>query len=182
MSTIGSPFEKILPHSSHFITHPEGGVMHYRDNVVSPQPVGNAHLVLSDEILRGCEAWVATTSATVFLDLGGTRVDYYVAAHQQRTIVWMHGHLPESFQEAASTKHELEYWAHVENFPGPRFTTEQDLQLLKNTLASYAIDGATSEGSTSPMSVLQIQMHLRTLDSFNTPGLYQTYAIGKRFI
>jgi hypothetical protein len=181
-STIESPFEKIAPHSSNVITHPEGCFMYYRDNVVSPQPVGNAHLVLADEIICGCETWVAAADTTVFLDLKGTRVDYYVATNQPKTIVWASGQLPESFQDTTSTKRELEYWAHTENFPGPRFATEQDLQLLRNTLASYAIDAATSEGSTSPMSVLQIQMHLRTLDSFDTSGVHQTYAIGECFI
>lgn len=67
----------------------------------------------------------------------------------------------------------------MENFPGPRFSTPEDIRLLKHVLAANAIDALTSDGSTSPMSPEQIQTHLAMLDKFSTEGdVYQTYAIG----
>ncbi|CAE7177156.1 unnamed protein product [Rhizoctonia solani] len=68
----------------------------------------------------------------------------------------------------------------MENFPGPRFSTPEDLCLLKEVLASNAIDALTSEGSTSPMSVQQIHAHLKSLESFSSSGdAHQTYAVAR---
>ncbi|ELU36155.1 hypothetical protein AG1IA_09815 [Rhizoctonia solani AG-1 IA] len=68
----------------------------------------------------------------------------------------------------------------MENFPGPRFSTPDDLRLLKHVLSSNAIDVLTSDGSTSPMSVQQIQTHLKSLEVFSSGGdIYQTYAVAR---
>ncbi|KAH7329840.1 hypothetical protein B0J17DRAFT_209104 [Rhizoctonia solani] len=68
----------------------------------------------------------------------------------------------------------------MENFPGPRYSTPDDLSSLKHVLSSNAIDALTSEGSTPPMSVQQIQTHLKSLESFsNSRDVHQTYAVAR---
>lgn len=161
------------------LVHPEGSVIFSHGNVVSSQPLTEAHLSLAEFILGECDGSVAEAEAvTVFVELRSWQANYYVVVHESKSIVWA-AESPDSFQDATSTKHEHEYWIHMENFPGPHFSTPGDLQLLKNVLASNAIDVATSDGSTSPMSVQQIETNLKQLDQFSTEGnIHQTYAIG----
>lgn len=159
------------------LIHPEGSVIFCHENVVSNQPLTEAHLSLADFILSECDELV-DMPVTVFIELYGWKVNYYVVAHESKSIAWA-GESPDSLRGATSTKHEHEYWIHMENFPGPYFSTPDDLQLLKNVLASSAIDAATSDGSTSPMSVQQIETGLRQLNEFSTKSdIHQTYASG----
>lgn len=161
------------------LVHPEGSIFYYFQNIISTQPIIDTHISLAEEIFRDCETWITRADTTIFLDLKSDQANYYVVVHQSKSITWACGKSPESFQRATGPQLEMEYWLHVENFPGPRFTAPQDLQTLKNVLSSYAIDAATSDGSTSPMSARQIEGHIRQLDSFSTePEIHQTYAIG----
>ncbi|KAF8608094.1 hypothetical protein BDV93DRAFT_541468 [Ceratobasidium sp. AG-I] len=160
--------------------HPEGSIFYHLQNIVSTQEVTNAHICLVEEVLRNCEAWVANADITIVLDLKGNGADYYVVVHQSKSVVWAHGKAPKFFSSTTNTQLELEYWLHTENFPGPWFTTPEDMQLLKNALSSYAADVATSDGSTSPLSAKQLESHIRTLDSFSPEReINQTYAIAR---
>ncbi|CAE6507325.1 unnamed protein product [Rhizoctonia solani] len=162
------------------VVHPEGGPFSYRSYIVSTQNITDAHVAIAGRILDQCETLSKSAEITVFLYIVGQQVDHYVVDHESKTIIWASGKAPESFKGAIRAKHEHEYWIHMENFPGPRFSTPEDLRLLKEILASYAIDVLTSEGSTSPMSVQQIQTHLKSLESFSSSGdVYQTYCVAR---
>ncbi|KAG8709323.1 hypothetical protein FRC09_000736 [Ceratobasidium sp. 395] len=68
----------------------------------------------------------------------------------------------------------------MENFPGPLFSSPKDRQNLVNVLASSAVDASTSDGSTCPMSVEQIDKGLQMLKSFGDEvDINQTYAIAR---
>ncbi|KAL5638208.1 hypothetical protein ACGC1H_005046 [Rhizoctonia solani] len=162
------------------IIHPEGGPISYRSCIVSTQNLTDAHVAIAGHILDRCERSSDNAEITVFLYILGRQIDYYVVDHDSKAIIWVSGQVPESFKGAIRAKHEHEYWIHMENFPGPRFSTSEDLCLLKEVLASNAIDALTSEGSTSPMSVQQIQTHLKSLELFSSSGdVQQTYAVAR---
>ncbi|CAE6434941.1 unnamed protein product [Rhizoctonia solani] len=162
------------------VVHPEGGSISYRDGIVSTQTLTDAHATIADHILDQCEGSTEDAEITVFIYVLGRQIDYYVVDHESKSIIWADGQVPESFKGATRAKHEHEYWVHMENFPGPRFSTPEDLRLLKDVLSSNAIDALTSEGSTSPMSVQQIHTHLKSLESFSNSGdIYQTYAVAR---
>ncbi|KAB5593280.1 hypothetical protein CTheo_3283 [Ceratobasidium theobromae] len=164
------------------LVHPEGAPISFRGKTVSSQQLTETHITLASEILGECESCVAAAAAdvTLFLEILGHLASYYVVVHDSKTIVWIAGHRPSSFEDATRAKHDQEYWTHMENFPGPRFSTPEDIRLLKHVLAANAIDALTSDGSTSPMSPEQIQTHLAMLDKFSTEGdVYQTYAIAR---
>ncbi|KAG8731771.1 hypothetical protein FRC11_002398 [Ceratobasidium sp. 423] len=162
------------------ITHPEGGPISYRDCVVSTQNLTDTHVAIAGHILDQCERSSEDAEISIFIYILGRQIDYYVVDHEPKAIIWATGQVPESFKGATRAKHEHEYWIHMENFPGPRFSTPEDLCSLKNVLSSNAIDALTSEGSTSPMSVQQIQTHLKSLDSFSSSGdIHQTYAVAR---
>ncbi|CUA74533.1 hypothetical protein RSOLAG22IIIB_05593 [Rhizoctonia solani] len=162
------------------IVHPEGGPISYRSCVVSTQNITDAHVSAAGRILDQCEIPSKSAEITVFLYIVGHQVDHYVVDHESKAIIWAAGKAPESFKGAIRAKHEHEYWIHMENFPGPRFSTPEDIRLLKEVLASNAIDVLTSEGSTSPMSVQQIQTHLKSLESFSSSGdVHQTYSVAR---
>lgn len=161
------------------LVHPEGSTFCHFRNIVSTQLVTDTHISLVEEVLHDCEAHITHADITIFLDLKKNQADYYIAVHRSKSVVWARGKLPEFFNSATGVQLELEYWLHVENFPGPWFTTAQDMGLLKNVLSSYAADVATSDGSTSPMSARQLEAHIRILDSFSLePDIHQTYATG----
>ncbi|KAG8725795.1 hypothetical protein FRC11_001488, partial [Ceratobasidium sp. 423] len=162
------------------IVHPEGGLISYRGCIVSTQNLTGAHVALAVLILDQCGRSAEDAEITVFTYIMGCQVDYYVVDHEAKIIVWTDGQVPESFKGATCAKHEHEYWIHMENFPGPRFSTPEDLRSLKHVLSSNAIDALTSEGSTSPMSVQQIQTHLKSLESFSGSGdIHQTYVVAR---
>ncbi|CAE6454070.1 unnamed protein product [Rhizoctonia solani] len=162
------------------IVHPEGGLVSYRGCVVSTQNLTDSHVAIAGHILEQCERSAEDAEITVFIYILGRQIDYYVVDHESKAIIWAAGQVPESFKGATRAKHEHEYWIHMENFPGPRFSTPEDLCLLKDVLSSNAIDALTSEGSTSPMSVQQIQTHLKSLESFSSGGgIHQTYAVAR---
>ncbi|CCO31754.1 hypothetical protein BN14_05804 [Rhizoctonia solani AG-1 IB] len=162
------------------VVHPEGGPIFYSDCVVSTQTLTDVHSTIANYILDQCSASTETAEITIFIYILGRQIDYYVIDHESKSIIWANGQVPESFKGATRAKHEHEYWIHLENFPGPHFSTPGDLRLLKDVLSSYAIDSLTSEGSTSPMSVQQIQTHLKSLESFSSNGdIHQTYAVAR---
>ncbi|QRW25228.1 hypothetical protein RhiXN_07177 [Rhizoctonia solani] len=162
------------------VVHPEGGPISYRGCIVSTQTLTDAHSIIADRILDRCERPAEDAKITIFLYVLGRQIDYYVVDHESKAITWAAGQVPESLKGATRAKHEHEYWIHMENFPGPRFSTPDDLRLLKHVLSSNAIDALTSEGSTSPMSVQQIQTHLKSLESFSSGGdIHKTYAVAR---
>ncbi|CAE6490340.1 unnamed protein product [Rhizoctonia solani] len=162
------------------IVHPEGGLISYRGCIVSTQNLTDTHVAIAAHIVEKCDGYAKDAEITIFIYIMSRQVDYYVVDHKARTIVWADGQAPESFEGATRAKHEHEYWIHMENFPGPRFSTPEDLCLLKDVLSSNANDALTSEGSTSPMSVPQIQAHLTFLESFSgASGIHQTYAVAR---
>ncbi|KAJ1305910.1 hypothetical protein OPQ81_010629 [Rhizoctonia solani] len=166
--------------SAGIIIHPEGGPISYRGCIVSTQNLTEAHATIASHILDQCELSSENAEVTLFIYILGCQIDYYVVDHDSKAIIWAAGRVPESFKGATRAKHEHEYWIHMENFPGPRFSTPEDLCLLKRVLSSNAIDALTSEGSTSPMSVQQIQTHLKSLESFGSSGnIHQTYAVAR---
>ncbi|KAG9080039.1 hypothetical protein FRC06_007140 [Ceratobasidium sp. 370] len=100
--------------------------------------------------------------------------------HESKMITWIDYQLPESFTDATPAKHDHEYWIHMENFPGPFFASPQDRQNLVNVMASLAVDASTSDGSTSPMSVEQIEKGLQMVNSFGDEvDINQTYSIAR---
>ncbi|CAE6425775.1 unnamed protein product [Rhizoctonia solani] len=162
------------------IVHPEGGLISHHGCVVSTQNLTDAHVAIAGHILEQCEVSSEGAEITVFVYIMGRQIDYYVVDHKPKAIIWAAEQIPESFKGATRAKHEHEYWIHMENFPGPRFSTPGDLCLLKSVLSSNAIDALTSEGSTSPMSVQQIQTHLKSLESLSSSGdIHQTYAVAR---
>ncbi|KAG9077179.1 hypothetical protein FRC06_009060 [Ceratobasidium sp. 370] len=168
----------ITPEGS--IVHPEGSLIYWGDQLVSSQPITSIHQSLCAHILSHCADLIAHANVTVFIEIGDhSQADYYVVVHDYKTIAWIDNHLPESFVVATPAEHEHEYWIHMENFPGPFFSSPEDRQHLVNVMASMAVDASTSDGSTSPMSAEQIGCHLRMLSSFGGDmDEYQTYAIG----
>ncbi|CAE6539642.1 unnamed protein product [Rhizoctonia solani] len=162
------------------IVHPEGSPISYRSCIVSTQNITDAHVSAEGLILDQCEIPSKSAEIAVFLYIVGHQVDHYVVDHESKAIIWAAGKVPESFKGAIRAKHEHEYWIYMENFPGLRFSTPEDLRLLKEVLASNAIDVLNSEGSTSPMSVQQIQTHLKSLESFSSSGdVHQTYSVAR---
>ncbi|KAF8706871.1 hypothetical protein RHS03_04765, partial [Rhizoctonia solani] len=162
------------------IVHPEGGPISYRGCIVSTQIVTDVYVTIGNHILDQCDLSKENAGITIFVQIQGCQIDYYVVDHDSKAIIWAGGDVPKSFKGATRAKHEHEYWIHMENFPGPRFSTPDDLRLLKHVLSSNAIDVLTSDGSTSPMSVQQIQTHLKSLEVFSSGGdIYQTYAVAR---
>ncbi|KAH7312139.1 hypothetical protein B0J17DRAFT_711276 [Rhizoctonia solani] len=162
------------------IVHPEGGPISFRGCVVSTQNLTDTHVAIAGHILDRCERSTEALEISVFIYILGRQIDYYVVDHESKEIIWVAGQVPESFSDATRAKHEHEYWIHMENFPGPRYSSPDDLSSLKHVLSSNAIDALTSEGSTSPMSVQQIQAHLKSLESFsNSRDVHQTYAVAR---
>jgi hypothetical protein len=162
------------------VVHPEGSLIYSNDKLVSCQPITSAHISLGLHIISQCGESVAEATATVFVELRDrSQANYYVVAHASKAILWIDGQMPGSFSGATPSKHEHEYWIHMENFPGPCYSTPGDRQTLMNVMASTSVDAATSDGSTSPMSVQQIETNLKMLDSFGSEvDIHQTYAIG----
>ncbi|CAE6475741.1 unnamed protein product [Rhizoctonia solani] len=162
------------------VVHPEGGPISYRGCIVSTQIVTDVYVTIGDHILDQCDLSKENAEITIFVQIQGCQIDYYVVDHDSKAIIWAGGDVPKSFKGATRARHEHEYWIHMENFPGPRFSTPDDLRLLKHVLSSNAIDVLTSDGSTSPMSVQQIQTHLKSLEVFSSGGdIYQTYAVAR---
>ncbi|CAE6445559.1 unnamed protein product [Rhizoctonia solani] len=162
------------------IVHPEGGPISFRGCIVSTQILTDTHVAIAGHILDQSERSTEDREISVFIYILGRQIDYYVVDHESKEIIWASGQVPESFRDATRAKHEHEYWIHMENFPGPRYSTPDDLSSLKHVLSSNAIDALTSEGSTSPMSVQQIQTHLKSLESFsNSRDVHQTYAVAR---
>ncbi|CAE6495812.1 unnamed protein product [Rhizoctonia solani] len=148
------------------IAHPEGPILSYRGCIVSTQDVTDTHVATARLIVKN---WENLVEATVFLEVLGRQINYYVVDHKTKRILWIAGQDPESFNGATRARHEQEYWIHMENFPGPRFSTPEDLRLLKRALVSNPIDVLTSEGSASPLDSLEMFS--------NTGDAHQTYAV-----
>ncbi|KAG8729690.1 hypothetical protein FRC10_003516, partial [Ceratobasidium sp. 414] len=162
------------------VVHPEGSLIYWDDRLVSCHPITGAHRSLCAYILSRCHGdSIAQAKVTVFIEIRGhLQADYYVIMHESKMIAWVNCQLPESFADATPAKHDHEYWIHMENFPGPFFSLPEDRQNLVNVMASLAVDASTSDGSTSPMSVEQIDQGLQKLNSFgDLVDINQTYAI-----
>ncbi|KAG9092540.1 hypothetical protein FS749_015652 [Ceratobasidium sp. UAMH 11750] len=163
------------------VVHPEGSLIYWDANLVSCQLITDTHLSLCAQIIsRGGDS-IARAKFTVFVEIRDhSRADYYIIMHESKMVAWIDYQLPESFADATPAKHDHEYWIHMENFPGPFFASPQDRQNLVNVLASLAVDASTSDGSTSPMSVEQIDKDLRMLSSFGDEvDITQTYSIAR---
>ncbi|KAG8698351.1 hypothetical protein FRC08_005985 [Ceratobasidium sp. 394] len=167
--------------SGNHIVHPEGSLIYWENTLVSSQPITSTHQFLYAHVLGRLDGAIAQEDVTVFIEIRDhSRAGYYVIVHDSKTIAWVDQHLSESFADVAPTKHHHEYWIHMENFPGPHFASSEVRQNLMNVMASLAIDAATSDGSTSPMSPEQIQRHLQMLNSFGGDmDQHQTYAIAR---
>ncbi|QRV97990.1 transmembrane protein [Ceratobasidium sp. AG-Ba] len=163
------------------IIHPEGSLIHFDDRLISCQPITNAHRTIGATILGRCKDAVSDARVTVFIEIKSrSQADYYIAAHDFKMILWVDQQLPDCFSGAPPSKHEHEYWIHMENFPGPVFSSLLDQQELVNVMASTAVDAATSDGSTSPMSAEQLRENLETIKGFSEEiDIYQTYAIAR---
>ncbi|KAF8608095.1 hypothetical protein BDV93DRAFT_586085 [Ceratobasidium sp. AG-I] len=112
--------------------------------------------------------------------------NYYIADHRNQTIFWADDRRPAVIEGRDDSMREVvlreEYWKHVEYFPCHRPTSQKNFYELKQLLAAYATDAATSEGSTSPMSAADIAGHLATLNSFGKEdGKYQTWIIARLY-
>lgn len=163
-------------------THPKGSLIFHHDVIVSTQNITERHTALADHILSQCGDSVARPPVMMFLEISGHdhQADYYVVVHKSKTIAWVVDQVPESFKGATQAEHEHEHWIHMENFPGPQFSTPEDLRSLKHVLGSDAIDALTSEGSTSPMSVERIKTYLAMLNPSSGEGdVYQTYVTAR---
>ncbi|QRV83949.1 transmembrane protein [Ceratobasidium sp. AG-Ba] len=163
------------------VTHPEGSLIYYDDRLISCQPITSTHRNIGASILSRCSGAASNARVTVFIEIRNrSQADYYIAAHDFKMILWIDQQLPDCFSGAPPSKHDHEYWIHMENFPGPVFSTSQDRQELVNVMASTAVDAATSDGSTSPMSAEQLHENLETIKRFSEEiDIYQTYAIAR---
>ncbi|KAG9119691.1 hypothetical protein FRC07_005160 [Ceratobasidium sp. 392] len=163
------------------LVHPEGSLIHSDEKLVSCQPITSTHKSLCAQIISHCSDLISRARFTVFVELKGrSQANYYIAVHESKRITWVDNQYPELLVRATPTKHNHEYWIHMENFPGPVFSFPEDRQNLVNVLASSAVDASTSDGSTCPMSIEQIDTNLKMLSSFGDDvDINQTYAIAR---
>ncbi|KAG8735033.1 hypothetical protein FRC10_011073 [Ceratobasidium sp. 414] len=164
-------------------THPEGSEVYSEGQLVSDDVLTPNLLDAGDYILDRYRSH-NLTDITVFLRLNKAIVEYYVAEHQAKTVSWADNQRHESLSGLVANRVrnmlKEEYWTHVENFPGIRHIEASGVQDLKDVLASLAIDSGTSDGSTSPFSVQQIQTFLSFINSFGkSQNEFQTYAIAR---
>ncbi|CAE6521746.1 unnamed protein product [Rhizoctonia solani] len=191
--------QKIDRHRFDMIIHPEGLPYFHQDKLVTSDNLDDPHvkeLVASAVALVCCmlrhmkdiqEDFKFHDEVELCVELKSTdyppKFNYYIADHAKQTIFWADSREPESIQEAKGVIRDKilreEYWKHVEYYPCHREVPKACLEELKNLMAAYATDAATSEGSTSPMSAKDIASHIANLNSFGEESNdKKTWAIG----
>ncbi|EUC57441.1 hypothetical protein RSOL_222110 [Rhizoctonia solani AG-3 Rhs1AP] len=184
------------------IIHPEGLPYFHQDKLVTSDNLDDPHvkeLVASAVALVCCmlrhmkdiqEDFKFHDEVELCVELKSTdyppKFNYYIADHAKQTIFWADSREPESIQEAKGVIRDKilreEYWKHVEYYPCHREVPKACLEELKNLMAAYATDAATSEGSTSPMSAKDIASHIANLNSFGEESNdKKTWAIARIF-
>ncbi|KDN33360.1 hypothetical protein RSAG8_13547, partial [Rhizoctonia solani AG-8 WAC10335] len=152
--------------------HPGGTKLFYRDYVVSLQNITDIHISIANHILGECnpKRLPGVKDMTVCLHILGEVIEYYVVDHKSKMILWKIDHVPEAFHDADFAKHEYEYWVHMMNFPGHRFSTSEDFRLLKDILGNNRFGGAIPE---------DLKTEFVNFERFTSGGLHQTYTAAR---
>ncbi|CUA74535.1 hypothetical protein RSOLAG22IIIB_05595 [Rhizoctonia solani] len=178
--------QKFDRHRFDMIIHPEGLPYFYQDKFVTSDNLNDPHvkgLVTSAVALICCmlrhlkdiqDDFKFHDEVELCVELKSTeyppKFNYYIADHAKQIIFWADSREPGGIQEAKGAIRDNilreEYWKHVEYYPCHREVPKTCIGELKNLMAAYATDAATSEGSTSPMSAKDIASHMANLNAF----------------
>ncbi|CAE6468076.1 unnamed protein product [Rhizoctonia solani] len=161
------------------IAHPEGTILSCYGSIVSSQLLTATHATVALHILYQFQDLPDNADISLFLELSEKQINYYLVDHSSKKILWADGQEPDSFQKT-TLAHKREYWIHIENFPGLRFSTPEDLLTLKEDIAKNGIDAHTSTDSPYLMSVQQVRTHLESLLSCASGGdIHNTHAVAR---
>ncbi|EUC57445.1 tyrosine kinase catalytic domain protein [Rhizoctonia solani AG-3 Rhs1AP] len=155
--------------------HPAGTKIFYRDYIVSLQNITDIHISIANYILGECSPrrLPCVKDMTVCFHMFDKGIEYYVVDHNSKMILWKTSQAPEAFNNADSSKHEYEYWVHMMNFPGHRFSTSEDFRLLKNILGHTRFNGLC-------MIPEDLKTEFVNFEPFaSSGGLHQTYTTAR---